>query len=234
MWSTGAGLTAAQTVELVVGAGLDPELTLLDDPALWGGPTTDERYLVTAVSDADEPRRPGSRRLAGERDVHVVAVPEGGGTGPDPSAARALVRLGLVAVPGRVHVVVPDHVHDAHPPGASVLVARAVGRRRGRPGTPRTRTRSRRCFTETVQSKARPSLCSEVRRRGTVEDPAEATAVLAHDPVTELHGPRLRVRRAARRGLVGRVVLDRGRLGPDATREHVVSRATRQRARLAS
>ena len=52
MWSTGAGLTAAQTVELVVGAGLDPELTLLDDPALWGGPTTDERYLVTAVSAA--------------------------------------------------------------------------------------------------------------------------------------------------------------------------------------
>ena len=52
LWSTGAGLTAVQTVELVVGAGLDPELTLLDDPALWGGPTKDERYLVTAVSAA--------------------------------------------------------------------------------------------------------------------------------------------------------------------------------------
>ena len=51
-WSTGAGLTAAQTVDLVVGAGLAPELTLLDDPALWGGPTSDERYLVTAVSAA--------------------------------------------------------------------------------------------------------------------------------------------------------------------------------------
>ncbi len=47
-WSTGAGLTAAQTVDLVVGAGLDPELVLLDDPALWGGPTSDERYLVNA------------------------------------------------------------------------------------------------------------------------------------------------------------------------------------------
>ena len=49
-WSTGAGLTAAQAVDLVAGAGLVPDLTLLDDPALWGGPTDDERYLVTAVS----------------------------------------------------------------------------------------------------------------------------------------------------------------------------------------
>jgi ubiquinone/menaquinone biosynthesis C-methylase UbiE len=49
-WSTGAGLTAAQAVDLVAGAGLVPDLTLLDDSALWGGPTDDERYLVTAVS----------------------------------------------------------------------------------------------------------------------------------------------------------------------------------------
>ena len=48
-WSTGAGLTAAQTVELVAGAGLVPTLTLLDDPALWGGKIDDERYLVTAT-----------------------------------------------------------------------------------------------------------------------------------------------------------------------------------------
>jgi SAM-dependent methyltransferase len=47
-WSNGAGLTAAQTVELVTGVGLGAELTMLDDPALWGGPTGDERYLVTA------------------------------------------------------------------------------------------------------------------------------------------------------------------------------------------
>lgn len=46
-WSTGAGLTAAQTVGLVADAGRRADLTLLDDPALWGGPTTDERYLVT-------------------------------------------------------------------------------------------------------------------------------------------------------------------------------------------
>ncbi len=47
-WSTGAGLTAARTVDLVTGAGLEPTLTMLDDPELWGRPTTDERYLVTA------------------------------------------------------------------------------------------------------------------------------------------------------------------------------------------
>ena len=48
-WSTGAGLTAAETVGLVEDAGLAPRLTMLDDPALWGGPTADERYLVTAA-----------------------------------------------------------------------------------------------------------------------------------------------------------------------------------------
>ncbi len=47
-WSTGAGLTAAQTVDLVAAAGLEPELRMLDDPTLWGGPTSDERYLATA------------------------------------------------------------------------------------------------------------------------------------------------------------------------------------------
>ena len=47
-WSTGAGLTAHATVDLVTATGRAPRLTMLDDPALWGGPTTDERYLVTA------------------------------------------------------------------------------------------------------------------------------------------------------------------------------------------
>lgn len=47
-WATGAGLTAARTAELVRGAGLTPTVRPLDDPALWGGPTDDERYLVTA------------------------------------------------------------------------------------------------------------------------------------------------------------------------------------------
>ena len=45
-WSTGAGLTAAETVALVDGAGLAAELRALDDPAYWGGPIGDERYVV--------------------------------------------------------------------------------------------------------------------------------------------------------------------------------------------
>ena len=47
-WSTGVGLARADTVDLVRGAGLAPESRLLDDPALWGGPIGDERYLVVA------------------------------------------------------------------------------------------------------------------------------------------------------------------------------------------
>ena len=47
-WSTGAGLTAAETVELVEKAGLGATLTRLDDPVYWGRETTDERYVVVA------------------------------------------------------------------------------------------------------------------------------------------------------------------------------------------
>jgi SAM-dependent methyltransferase len=45
-WSTGTGLTSAETVALVEGAGLATDLRALDDPAYWGGPITDERYAV--------------------------------------------------------------------------------------------------------------------------------------------------------------------------------------------
>jgi SAM-dependent methyltransferase len=45
-WSTGAGLTADQTVALVEGAGLDATLRELPDPAYWGKRIDDERYLV--------------------------------------------------------------------------------------------------------------------------------------------------------------------------------------------
>jgi ubiquinone/menaquinone biosynthesis C-methylase UbiE len=45
-WSTGAGLTAAECTGLVRQLGGQVELRTLDDPALWGGPITDERYLV--------------------------------------------------------------------------------------------------------------------------------------------------------------------------------------------
>ncbi|MDX6374686.1 MAG: hypothetical protein QOD98_3674 [Nocardioidaceae bacterium] len=47
-WHTGAGLTAAQTEALLTRAGREPTTYLLDDPVLWGGPITDERYLVVA------------------------------------------------------------------------------------------------------------------------------------------------------------------------------------------
>lgn len=45
-WTTGAGLTAAQVADAAREAGREPTVHVLDDPALWGGPITDERYAV--------------------------------------------------------------------------------------------------------------------------------------------------------------------------------------------
>jgi SAM-dependent methyltransferase len=45
-WSTGAGLSAAETVGLVESAGRTPELTLLPDAGYWGREIDDERYVV--------------------------------------------------------------------------------------------------------------------------------------------------------------------------------------------
>jgi hypothetical protein len=47
-WSTGAGLTAAETNDLVLRHRGEAMVERLDDPALWGGPITDERYLVVS------------------------------------------------------------------------------------------------------------------------------------------------------------------------------------------
>ena len=47
-WSTGAGLTAEQTVALVRAVGREPVLTRLDDEAYWGRRTGDERYVVVS------------------------------------------------------------------------------------------------------------------------------------------------------------------------------------------
>jgi SAM-dependent methyltransferase len=52
-WSTGAGLTARETVALVQDAGLTTTSRVLDDPEFWGGPIDDERYVVVG-------RRPGN------------------------------------------------------------------------------------------------------------------------------------------------------------------------------
>jgi SAM-dependent methyltransferase len=45
-WSTGAGLTAAQTITLVESAGLEPRLRPLLEAELWGRRIDDERYAV--------------------------------------------------------------------------------------------------------------------------------------------------------------------------------------------
>ena len=47
-WSTGAGLTAEQTLELVRATGRPATLTMLDDEAYWGRATGDERYVVVS------------------------------------------------------------------------------------------------------------------------------------------------------------------------------------------
>jgi SAM-dependent methyltransferase len=47
-WSSGAGLTAAEAGRAVLGYRSDAVITALDDPALWGGPVSDERYLLVS------------------------------------------------------------------------------------------------------------------------------------------------------------------------------------------
>jgi len=47
-WSTGAGLTAAECERLVQPLRREITITQLDNPVLWGRPTTDERYMVVS------------------------------------------------------------------------------------------------------------------------------------------------------------------------------------------
>lgn len=47
-WHTGAGLSAEDCVRLVTDQRDDAELRLLDDEAYWGGPISDERYLLVS------------------------------------------------------------------------------------------------------------------------------------------------------------------------------------------
>jgi 2-polyprenyl-3-methyl-5-hydroxy-6-metoxy-1,4-benzoquinol methylase len=47
-WHTGAGWCAENLLPLVRGATGTAELRHLPDPALWGGPIEDERYLIMA------------------------------------------------------------------------------------------------------------------------------------------------------------------------------------------
>ena len=45
-WWTGAGLAADELLELVHAHGRTASITHLTDAELWGGPVTDERYLL--------------------------------------------------------------------------------------------------------------------------------------------------------------------------------------------
>jgi SAM-dependent methyltransferase len=47
-WSTGAGLTTGEAGRAVLRHRADATITALDDPALWGGPVDDERYLLVS------------------------------------------------------------------------------------------------------------------------------------------------------------------------------------------
>lgn len=47
-WHTGAGLTAAETEDLVRGLGRGAEVRAMPEPVFWGGETGDERYLVVS------------------------------------------------------------------------------------------------------------------------------------------------------------------------------------------
>jgi SAM-dependent methyltransferase len=47
-WSTGAGLPAARTVELVEATGREAELRMLREATYWGREIDDERYLVVS------------------------------------------------------------------------------------------------------------------------------------------------------------------------------------------
>ncbi|CAB4773584.1 unannotated protein [freshwater metagenome] len=45
-WTTGAGLRATEVADAAREVGREPTVHALDDPALWGGPISDERYAV--------------------------------------------------------------------------------------------------------------------------------------------------------------------------------------------
>jgi SAM-dependent methyltransferase len=47
-WSAGGGLTAAEAGRIVLRHRGDATIITLDDPALWGRPITDERYLLVS------------------------------------------------------------------------------------------------------------------------------------------------------------------------------------------
>lgn len=51
-WWNGAGLPRGEAVELLRSVGRSVAITTLDDPALWGGPIRDDRYLLVSPAGA--------------------------------------------------------------------------------------------------------------------------------------------------------------------------------------
>ena len=49
-WHTGAGLTARRCEEIVRGRRTHVDVVRLTDPVLWGGPISDERYLLVSLA----------------------------------------------------------------------------------------------------------------------------------------------------------------------------------------
>ena len=47
-WHTSAGLTTDEARHAVLRHRATAEVTMLTDPRLWGGPITDERYLLAS------------------------------------------------------------------------------------------------------------------------------------------------------------------------------------------
>jgi|GEM_PF-4709703 len=48
LWTTGAGMSAAQVCHLVLRNRAHAEVTRLDDASFWGGPIQDERFIVVS------------------------------------------------------------------------------------------------------------------------------------------------------------------------------------------
>jgi SAM-dependent methyltransferase len=51
-WHSGAGIAADELAALVRRPGVEVEVTPLDDPALWGEPLVDSRYVLVARTEA--------------------------------------------------------------------------------------------------------------------------------------------------------------------------------------
>jgi SAM-dependent methyltransferase len=49
-WFTGAGISAGECERLVLAHRTEATVTRLDDPALWGAPIEDERYVLVSRS----------------------------------------------------------------------------------------------------------------------------------------------------------------------------------------